>query len=113
MFIISQKQSYTWPVEVNFPTDGGRTQKQTFDAEFCRVSQSRINEIRSLIEKNEITDVELAREVLVGWSGVNDDNGEDVPFSERARDQILDVALVPGAVVMAWFTSLSGVKRKN
>lgn len=113
MFVISQKSSYTWPVEVHFPTDGGKTDRQTFDAEYKRMTQTRINEIREAIEKNETTDTELAREVLVGWEGVNDASGETVPFSERSRDQLLDVPLVASAVVMAWLGSLTGIKRKN
>lgn len=113
MFIISQKTTYTWPVAVEFPTDGGKTEKQTFDAEFRRMTNTRINEIRSRIEKGEVTDTELACEVLVGWEGVNDGNGEAVPFTERSRDQLLDVPLVAAAVVMAWLGSLTGIKRKN
>lgn len=113
MFIISQKQTYSWPVEVRFPVDGGKTDKQTFDAEFRRFTQTRINEIRELIEAGKITDTELAREVMAGWEGVNDGNGDAVPFSERARDQLLDVPLVAAAVVMAWLGSLTGVKAKN
>jgi hypothetical protein len=113
MFVISQKATYTWPVSVDFPVDGGKTDRQTFDAEFKRMSQTRINEIRGLIERNEITDTELASEVLTGWSGVNDGNGDAVPFSEGARNQLLDVPLVASAVVMAWLGSRTGVKRKN
>jgi len=113
MFVISQKQTYTWPIAVEFPIDGGKTDRQTFDGEFRRMSQSRINEIRDRIEKSEITDVELATEVLAGWNGVNDGNGDAVPFSEGARDQLLDVPLVAAAIVMAWLQSLTGAKRKN
>lgn len=113
MFVISQKSTYTWPVTVEFPTDGGKTERQTFDAEFKRMSQARINEIRALIERNEITDTQLAAEVMVGWEGVNDANGDAVAFTERSRDQLLDVPLVAAAVVMSWLGSLTGVKRKN
>ena len=113
MFVISQKQTYTWPVTVEFPIDGGKIDKQTFDAEFKRMTQTRIHEIRSMIERSEVTDTELAREVLAGWEGVNDGNGEPVPFTERSRDQLLDVPLVASAVVFAWLGSLTGAKRKN
>lgn len=113
MFVISQKQSYTWPVTVEFPVDGGKTERQTFDAEFKRISQTRINEIRTAIANEATTDTDLSREVLVGWEGVTDGNGDAVPFTERARDQLLDVPLVSAAVVMAWLGSLTGVKRKN
>ena len=113
MFTISQKSTYSWPVAVEFPVDGGKTEKQTFDAEFKRLSQTRINEIRGLIERGEVTDTELAREVLAGWDGVNDANGDAVPFSERALEQLLDVPLVASAVVLSWLGSLTGIKRKN
>lgn len=113
MFVILQKSSYTWPVTVEFPVDGGKTDRQTFDAEFKRMTQTRINEIREKIERNETSDTELAREVLTGWDGVNDGNGDAVPFTERSRDQLLDVPLVASAVVLAWLGSLTGAKRKN
>lgn len=113
MFVISQKATYTWPVTVEFPTDGGKTERQTFDAEFKRLTQTRINEIRSLIERSEITDSELVRDVLTGWSGVHDAHGDPVPFSEASRDQLLDIPLVGAAVVMSWLGSLTGAKRKN
>jgi hypothetical protein len=113
MFVISQKTSYTWPVAVEFPIDGGKTDKQTFDAEFKRIAQSRMAEIRDAITKGEVSDTDLAVEVLVGWSGVTDDRGEAVPYSEAARDQLLDVPLVSSAIVMAWMNSLTGAKRKN
>jgi hypothetical protein len=113
MFVISQKTSYTWPVTVEFPIDGGKTERQTFDAEFRRVPQSRMAELRKMIEAGEITDLDICAEVLAGWSGITDDRGEAVPYSEGARDTLLDVPLVAAAVVMAWMASLTGAKRKN
>ena len=112
MFKISKVTDYKWPVAVHFPVDGGRTEKSTFDCTFKRLSQTRIQEIRTAIEKAEITDVELAREVMLDWSGVSNEDGE-VPFSESARDEMLDIPMVAGAVVMALFESISGAKRKN
>lgn len=113
MFVISQTNSYKWPVTVEFPSDGGKTDKQTFEAEFKRLSQSRIEEIRKLIDSDEITDRDFAREVLVGWSGIVDGTGDQVPFSPSACDQLLDVALVSSAIALAFMQSLSGVRRKN
>jgi hypothetical protein len=112
MFKLSQSDTYNWPVTVEVPADGGRTEKSTFDAEFKRLTQSRIEEIRKLIEREEIRDVDLVREVMVGWSSVVDQNGE-VPFSAQALDQLLEVPMVAGSIVLALFASLSGAKRKN
>lgn len=113
MFKIVQSPTYTWPVTFNIPVDGGRAEKQTFDGMFKRISQSRIEELRLQIERGEITDSNLAREVLVGWKGVLDDSGEEMPFSEGARDMLLDVPLVASAVVVSFLESLSGARRKN
>lgn len=112
MFKIVQNPTYTWPVTVEFPADGGRVEKATFDIEFKRLTQTRLNEIRDAIEKGTITDADLAREAIVGWSGITDENGP-VPYSEAARDQLLDIPLVAGAIVMAMFGSIAGAKRKN
>lgn len=112
MFKLVQPTSYTWPVTVELPTDGGRVEKATFDAEFKRLTQSRLEEIRAQIERNEIRDIDLVREVLIGWSGVTD--GENpIPYSESARDQLLDIPMVAASIVISLFQSISGAKRKN
>lgn len=112
MFKLIQPTSYTWPVTVELPIDGGRTEKATFDAEFHRLSQSRLEELRGQIERNEIRDVDLVREVMVGWSGVTD-GANPVPYSEAARDQLLDIPMVAASIVMSLFQSIAGAKRKN
>jgi hypothetical protein len=113
MFKIVQNATYTWPVTVELPTDGGKTEKQTFDAEFKRLTQTRVDEIRQSVERGEMRDSELAREAMVGWSGIVDGDGGQVQFSEKSRDQLLDIPQVSGAVVTALLSSMSGAKRKN
>lgn len=112
MFKLIQPSTYTWPVHVELPVDGGRMEKATFDAEFQRLSQSRLEEIRGQIERSELRDVDLVREVMSGWSGITD-GSSPVPYSEAARDQLLDIPMVASAVVMALFQSIAGAKRKN
>lgn len=112
MFKIAQSPEYVWPVSVQLPTDGGRSEKANFDATFRRISQTRMDEIRKGITAGDINDADLAREVLVGWKGVVDDGGE-VPYSEGARDRLLDIPMVSSAIVMALLESLSGARRKN
>ena len=114
MFVISQSQSYLWPVAVEFPVDGGKTKKETFDGEFKRLAQSKIKEIQDAIKRDEFADdAALAKDLMVGWKGVVDERGEEIPYSEGARDELLDVPLVATAIVHAWMDSLSGRKRKN
>lgn len=66
-FVLAQTESYSWPVTVEFPIDGGRFEKQSFDAVFKRLPQTRIREIWDLIQAGELNDDELCAEVLTGW----------------------------------------------
>lgn len=112
MFKLVQNATYSWPVTVDLPIDGGKTEKATFDAEFKRLSQTRVEEIRHAVERGEMRDVDLAREVMVGWTGIVDSDGP-VPYSESARDQLLDIPQVASALVLALLGSIAGAKRKN
>ncbi len=113
MFILKQSESYFWPVTIEFPVDGGKFKKETFEAEFKRISESRIKEATKMVSEESLTDVDFAKEVLVGWKSVHDENGNEVPFSPATKSQLLDLPLVSRAIVFAFFESLSGAKRKN
>ena len=93
-FTLQQKPTYSWPVPLVIPTDDGQRVKSNFDAEFRRLSQTRINEIvrlakatersRSYEEEDELLDQDAARELLAGWSGIVDEKGEEIPFGEAS-----------------------------
>lgn len=124
-FVLKQSSSYSWPVSVKLPADGGKFEKQTFDAQFKRLPQARINEIQvdvqtriKAAERNEpleggISDQSIADELLVGWSGVVDSDGDEVLFSEALKEQLLDIPTVAAAIIVAYFDSLTGSKAKN
>ena len=112
-FILKRDDRFSWPVSFDVPIDGGKFKRETFDAEFRRLSQSRLGEITKQVRTEEVSDLDIAREVLVGWSGIKDDDGEDVPFSESAREQLLDVPMLATAIVAKYFESLQGAKAKN
>ena len=121
-FVLKQSATYTWPITLIIPMDGGRRDKHTFDGEFRRLPQSRINEIIRLAraaergrlnDDEELLDQDAAREILAGWSGVVDDDAKEIPYSENALAQLLDIPTVAGQIVRAWFDSLDVAKRKN
>ena len=112
-FVLKQSDTYIWPIQVDTPVDGGRHHRSTFDGEFRRVSQSRIREMGEQVENGEITDADLVSEVLVGWDGIDDDDGNPVKFSQSSLQQLVDVPMVATAIATAYFDSLSGAKRKN
>lgn len=124
-FVLNQSQSYSWPVSIQLPADGGKREKSSFDALFKRLPQSRINEIQQLVQQrikaaergeeldNGVTDQTIAAEILVGWAGILDADGDDMPYSEAVKAQLLDVPMMAGALIEAYFTSLVELKRKN
>ena len=124
-FVLKQSSSYKWPVSFKLPVDGGKFEKQAFDAEFKRLPQARINEIQTDVqtrikaaERNElvdtsVTDISIANELIIGWEGVVDSDGDAVTFSETVKQQLLDIPTVASAIIVAYFDSLAGVKTKN
>ena len=69
-------------------------------------------------ERNEtvddsITDQSIAEELLIGWSGVLDEDGDEVPYTESMKQQLLDIPTLASALIVAYFDSLTGVKTKN
>ena len=56
---------------------------------------------------------ELAKEVMVGWSGINGDDGKEIPYSEKAQAQLLEVPLLAVSIIKAYMDSIKGAKRKN
>lgn len=124
MFVIDLSDSYRWPVAVDVPEDG-RHKVMKFDAEFQRLPQDRINEIHAAMQArlvamqsgestaDLIDDTAIADEVLTGWSGIQDGEGEDVPYSEAIKARLLNVPAVAASIVIAWGESLRGAKRKN
>ena len=121
-FVLKQSATYTWPVTLILPVNGGRRVKHTFDAEFRRLPQTRINELRRMgqamakgpvPEDEELIDQDAAREVLAGWSGVVDDEGKEIPFSESKLNELLEIPTIANQIFKAWFDSIEVAKRKN
>lgn len=113
MFVIGKSDSYSWPVTVEFPVDNGKMETQSFTARLKRLPQTKLEEIELAMVNEKMSDREVAKEVLVGWEDVVDANSKEIPFSDTAKDQLLDHALVAGAIVRALHESLRGGKRKN
>ena len=127
-FILDQSESYSWPVTVKVPQDGGRFRSFTFEAEFKRVSQERREQLGrqlmrqkrtiedGLMEDDFLTPRQIADELLVGWSGIMDTEGADaaqVPFGETVKAQLLNIGDVADAILAAWNDSIPGAKAKN
>ena len=122
-FILKQSATYTWSITLVLPAaTGGKKEKSTFEGEFRRLPQSRINEIVRLAKRMEIglaeddeflEDQNAAKEILCGWSGVVDDDNKEIKFSDTTLNQMLEIPTVASQIVRVWFNSLETAKSKN
>lgn len=112
MFKLDLSDSYSWPVEFEVPTDGGTYEACNFDAKIKRLKQERIDEINALGIDGILNPREIASELLIGWSGISK-GGQEIPYSEEAKKNLLNTGLVASAILRAYFASLQGAKRKN
>jgi hypothetical protein len=127
-FILDQANSYSWPVEFDLPGNGGRRVRQSFDAEFRKIDQADVEEIIAGVRRREslqengqevpeelegFDPVTIARDLMVGWSGIKGADGEDVPFTDATVMRVLRTPTVAVMIVRAWVDSLAGKKSKN
>ena len=72
---------------------------------------------RGRADDEEVEDQGLAREMIIGWSGVLDDEGKEIPFSDSALNQLLEIPTVAGQIIKQFFESTKSEKepgkRKN
>ncbi len=106
-FKIALKPTYKVKVVVETPNDNGRLDKSDFMADFTRADMNMIDELRQLTQK------EVVERVLVGWSGLLDENNEAVPFSEANRDALLGIPQAFAALAQGFWDSIYKAREKN
>jgi hypothetical protein len=109
---IAQSATFRWPVKIMIPVDGGRHDSHTFDVEFARKSTSDVELMVAKIATGELTEFDAFRDLVKGWSGVVDDNGE-IPFSESALKMVLDIPTAGIAILNAYKEATGEVARRK
>ena len=124
MFILKKEATFTHPINFYTPDDGGIQKEETFDAIFKILPQSRINEIGAQAQKKEkelkegiidgtdISDLQIADEILVGWEGITNGN-EPVVFTKSTKKQVLDIAGLANVLVTEYLKIVAQQKVKN
>jgi|TARA_R100001510_G_scaffold46422_1_gene43349 hypothetical protein len=76
-FVRKKVKTFKWPVEVQEPSSDRPGEFDTFEftAVFKRV---KISEIEKMGDDSGLP---LVKKVLVGWEGIEDEDGKPVPFS--------------------------------
>jgi len=105
--IQSASEPVEWPVTVKIPQHGGKTVKATFNARF------RVLDEDEQSESSAQGDPAFIARVLVGWQGVEDADGNELAFSDEARDKLAQIPYVKTAIISAYFSCANGVAAKN
>lgn len=96
----------TWvTVKVNAPSEDG-IEPQGFRAKFLILPE----EERQALADNPR---EALRTVWLDWEGIVDIDGKSVPFSEKARDQLMGYSYVTLGVAEAYRRATAGIETKN
>jgi hypothetical protein len=106
-FVLKKVSTYKWPVEVSVPVDGGKFKKETFTAVFKKMSRSAFNDLIDM------GDDALVDEIIEGWEGIKDEDGEEVPFCSGTKKELFDDPYVLRALIESYTNSITGAPEKN
>jgi len=106
-FTLKKSNSVKWPVSVQKATDGGKFKKHTFTAIFKELGRDEFNK---LVEEG---DEALGDAILLGWEGINGEDGEDLPFNKTNKKALLDDFTVMKSVIEAYGKLVTGGAEKN
>lgn len=108
--------TFNWTVRVPVPVDDSYVHAElrlTFQA-VERAELDRMRGIGLAEGERAPTDEEIVRQVVVGWPALTDATGQDVPFSDAARDRLMAAAMVRESTVATFLAAMSGMAvRKN
>ncbi len=117
-FLKEIPQTYTWPVELMVPINGGKRKKITFEAEFNRKSKTETQKLLAAartVDENWIQSIEFApiiEEVLIGINA-KDESGKSAPLPDDIKEELLEITGAEAAIFNAYMASLSQEKTKN
>jgi hypothetical protein len=108
-FVRKKVKTFKWPVTVAEPSSErpGEFQESTFTAVFNRVKMSQLEEMA------ETSGVSFLSKVLVGWEGIEDEDGSELKFSKSALEEFADDADWTRAVLSAYTATYAEAEAKN
>jgi len=104
--VFKKVTEYEWDVTVQSP-DKGKFKKETFTAKFKNVGRKAFADLIDSGDEN------FVRTVLVGWSGIKDDVGDDLEFNDDNFEAILDNQFIVLGIIKAYGESMQGATEKN
>lgn len=112
-FKLALSATYSAEVTVEYLGEDGKPVKQKFTAIFKRKTQEEQDSLRDRLQKGDLGDRAFLQEVMVGWQGVLDADGDELEFTPENFEMAMNVHPMQPCTVRAWFDSQSGARRGN
>ena len=109
MFIVDHSPTFTHPVTVQVPVDGG-FEEQKFKATFNVIPAEEAKEY-DLSDAGQVT--AFLKRVLVSMDDLVDKDGQAVPYNDSLRDKLLGLPFLRLALSRTYFAGVSGAKSGN
>lgn len=106
MLKIVKNPEFTALVTVHVPTDRGKVEHQ-FKVRFRALTRSEEAQYDAF---NAASTDDFLRRIVVGWEGLQDDEGNTLEFSETAVNTLIDLHYVRQALVQTYVEAISGGK---
>lgn len=116
MFRLQERHEFEWPVEIRKPVGvdpKGRPRYETHRIT-CTFLAVPLDEAAGVLHGDDESPSEpLLQRVITGWSGVQDEDGEDLPCTPDTIRRLTKIGYVGAAVTEAYFRALTGRVEKN
>lgn len=107
--LVKQLKKVEWPVRVNVPVDGGKTEEKEFTGIFKLLPQAEYD----ANAKTKKSDADFISEILVGWKGLLDDDDKEIEFSPDVIRQLCEYPFTRIAIFKAYNEVVTGIEVKN
>jgi hypothetical protein len=112
MFKLAQSPVFWATVETEITAEkGGRTLAK-FDLQYRRLTQDEAIALGARIEADNLDARVIARELVVGWRNIGDDEGNPIEFNASNFERLLDYGFAR-SIVDTFTANLPKAKQKN
>jgi len=114
-FCLKEEIQYWWPVSVStpHPSRPGSFETSTLEMQFRALNEDEIRDFAAKSAKlppdeREKGQHDLMLSAILGWRGVVDESGQEIPFSTTSLHQAFRSAAFRAGVYAAYHRSISG-----
>tara|TARA_Y100001973_G_scaffold81660_1_gene120452 strand:- start:2026 stop:2331 length:306 start_codon:yes stop_codon:yes gene_type:complete len=100
------------------PTDNGKHKRTDFKCKFKEIKQTEVEKYQQKFSTTDLKALfeaarECAKKVIVGWSDVFDEEGNQVEYNQENLNEVLEIPGLAIAISTTYVNSLNEAKRKN